>query len=305
MSSATFDSNPQVSVRADIQSSTPSKLRGSSRLRAQRWQRVYRPAAWTAGGSATDSRLNREASPRSQPRDLELEIDPRRVLRALLMVTAILVVLSTAGQATVYYLPDFPLRDSIANLFYVRMEQNVPTLYSSMILFAAALLCLLIARAHGRTDRAYVRHWAALSFVFAFLSLDEFASFHEQATDPVREQLGITRGPLFFAWVIPGAALVALLGIALLPFLRHLPKPTRRRMLAAGMLFLSGAIGFEMIGGAYKAAYGPLNMGYVLITTVEETLEMVGVAVLLYGLLAYIPTILPDVVYRVRINAVD
>jgi hypothetical protein len=56
-----------------------------------------------------------------------------------LLVTAGPVVLSTAGQAAVYYLPDFPLRDSIANLFYVRMEQNVPTtLYSPMMLLVAA-----------------------------------------------------------------------------------------------------------------------------------------------------------------------
>jgi hypothetical protein len=249
--------------------------------------------------------MNRELSRRSQPPDLEFAIDPHRVLRLLLMVTAVLIVLSTAGQVAVYYLPDFPLRDSIAILFYVRMEQNIPTLYSSMLLLVAALLCILIARAHGRTNHTYVRHWAALSVVFVLLSVDEFASIHEQATDPLREQFGITGGPLFFAWVIPGAALVALFGIALLRFLRHLPKPTRRRLLTAGILFLSGAIGFEMIGGAYKATYGPLNMGYVLIVTAEETLEMVGVAVLLYGLLAYIPAVLPDVVYRVRVIALD
>jgi hypothetical protein len=220
-------------------------------------------------------------------------------------VTAGLVVLSTVGQVVVYFLPDFPLRDSIANLFYVRMEQNVPTLYSSMMLLGAASLCAFIARAKSRTDRTYMRHWAALSVAFALLSLDEYASLHEQATDPLREQLGITGGPLFFAWVIPGAALVALFGIALLRFLGHLPKPTRRRLFTAGLLFVSGAIGFEMVGGAYKAAYGPLNMGYVLIVTAEETLEMVGASVLLYGLLAYIPAVLPDVVYRVRVTAMD
>jgi hypothetical protein len=252
---------------------------------------------------ATD-RTDREGNRSSQPQDLEFAIDPRRVLRTLLTVTAVLVVLSTAGQVAVYYLPDFALRDSIANLFYVRMEQNVPTLYSSMLLLVAALLCVLIARAYDRTDHTYVRHWAALSIVFLLLSFDEFASIHEQATDPLREQLGITGGPLFFAWVIPGAALVALFGIALLRFLRHLPRPTRRRLLAAGTLFISGAMGFEMIGGAYKATYGPLNMGHVLIVTAEETLEMVGVVVLLYGLLAYIPAVLPDVVYRVRVTAV-
>jgi hypothetical protein len=32
---------------------------------------------------------------------------------------------------------------------------------------------------------------------------------------------------------------------------------------------------------------------------------MVGAAVLLYALLAYIPVVSPDVVYRVRVTAVD
>jgi len=105
--------------------------------------------------------------------------------------------------------------------------------------------------------------------------------------------------------VIPGAALVALFGIALLRFFRHLPRPTRRRLLAAGILFLSGAIGLELVGGAYSAVHAELNMSYVLIATAEETLEMVGAAVLLYGLLAYIPAILPDTGYRVRVIAVD
>ena len=63
-------------------------------------------------------------------------------------------------------------------------------------------------------------------------------------------------GPLFYSWVIPGAALVALLGIALLRFLRSLPRTTRRRLWAAGVLFLSGAIGLEMVGGAYAAVHG-------------------------------------------------
>ena len=223
----------------------------------------------------------------------------------LLTVTAVLVVLSTAGQVAVYYLPDFPLRDGIANLLNVNAEQNLPTFFSSLMLLVAALLCWFIARADGRVEHTYVRHWAVLSVAFALVSFDEFASIHEQVAGRLREQLGITGGPLFYAWVIPGAVLVALFGIALLRFFTNLHRPTRRRLLAAGVLFLSGAIGLELVGGAYSAAHGELNMSYVLISTVEETLEMVGAAVLLYGLLAYIPVVLPDGVYRVRVTAVD
>ena len=240
-----------------------------------------------------------------QPPDSEFVIDPRRVLRVLLTVTAVLVALSTAGQATVYYLPDFPLRDSIANFVYVDMEQNLPTLYSSLILLVAALLSGVIAHAHSRGARAYVRHWTALSVAFVLLGLDETATIHEQVGHELRELLGIEGGPLFYAWVIPGAAVVAVFGIAFLRFLRHLPRPARRLLLAGGTLFLSGAIGLELIGGSYSAAYGELNMSYVLIATVEETLEMIGVAVLLYGLLTYISMTLPDAAWRLRVTAVD
>ena len=258
------------------------------------------------GDSRDAEALDRgENGSKPQPRDIEFAIDPRRVLRVLLMVTAVLVVLSTAGQAMVYYLPDFPLRDSIANLLYVDMEQNLPTLYSSLMLLVAALLFGVIAHAHGRGDRAYVRHWTALSVAFVLLAFDEFASIHERDSDRLRGLLGIEGGPLFFAWVVPGAAVVAVFGIAFLRFLRHLPRPTRRRLLAAGILFLSGAIGLELVGGSYSAVHGQLNMSYVLIATVEETLEMVGAAVLLYGLLAYIPVILPDTGWRLRVTAVD
>ena len=88
------------------------------------------------------------------------------------------------------------------------------------MLLVAALLCALIAYAHGRTDHSYVRHWMVLSVTFGLLSLDEFASIHEQTGDRLREQFGITGGPLYFASVIPRAALVVLFGIALLRFFK-------------------------------------------------------------------------------------
>ena len=237
--------------------------------------------------------------------DIESAIDPRRVLRVLLLVTAVLVVLSTAGQAMIYYLPDFSLRDSIAKVFYVDRERSLPTLYSSLMLLVGALLSGVIAYVLRRADRAYVRHWAVLSFLFVLMAVDEFVSVHEQSIEPLRELLDIEGGLLWFPWVLPGAAVVAVVAVAFLRFLRHLPRSTRRRMWTGGILFVSGALGLEMVGGSYIGVHGQLNMGLVLIVTAEETLEMVGSAVLLYGLLAYIPVILPDEGWRLRVTAVD
>jgi hypothetical protein len=238
-------------------------------------------------------------------REIEFAIDPSRVLRILLLVTAVLVALSTAGQVMVYSLSDFPLRDWLANLFYVDGEQNLPSLYSSMMLIVSALLFGVIAHAHRRDGRPYVRHWAALSLVFVLLALDEFASMHEASIGPLRALLNIESGPFWFAWVIPAAAAVAVFGIAFMRFLGHLPRSTRRRLWTAGLLFVGGALGVELIGGSYSAVHENGSMAWVLIVTIEETLEMLGVVVLVYGLLTYLPVGLPDTAWRLRVAAVD
>lgn len=61
----------------------------------------------------------------------------------------------------------------------------------------------------------------------------------------------------------------------------------------------------ELVGASYSADHGQLDFTYVLITTVEETLEMLGSAVLVYALLAYVPIGLPDVVLRLRVAPSD
>ena len=94
--------------------------------------------------------MDEESSPDAQPHGIEFAIDPSQVLRVLLWIIGLLVALSTATQAMVYYLPDFPLRDPTANLFHVDREQSVPTLYSTMLLFVGALLLGTIAIGHRR-----------------------------------------------------------------------------------------------------------------------------------------------------------
>lgn len=234
-------------------------------------------------------------------REIDFVIAPERILRLLLIVTTLLVVISTAGQAMVEYARDFPLRDWIANLFYVDSEQNLPTMYSTLLLLTGSLLAGLIGMVHRRDHRPHTRHWAALSLILTLLAIDELLSLHEQSIDPLRRLLNIRGGPLWFTWVLLGAALVAVVGLAFLRFLRSLPRSTQRRLWTAGILFVIGAIGMELVGGWY-AANGSPDMGYVLIATVEESLEMLGAVVLVYALLAYIEESFRNTVWRFRVS---
>ena len=74
---------------------------------------------------------------------------------------------------------------------------------------------------------------------------------------------------------------------AYLRFLFGLPARTRRLFLVAGSLYVGGAIGIELVGGRHAYLYGTQNMGYEMIVTFEEFLEMMGIVVFIYALMSY------------------
>lgn len=88
--------------------------------------------------------------------------------------------------------------------------------------------------------------------------------------------------------MIPGAALVFLLRLFYLKFLLRLPAKTRFRFVLAATLYLGGCLGFEFIGGWYAEANGVQSLTYNLITTVEKSLEMMGLIVFIRALLIYL-----------------
>lgn len=90
-----------------------------------------------------------------------------------------------------------------------------------------------------------------------------------------------------FPWLVIGVPLALLAGLLLLPLVLSLPKRTTLGILAAGALFLSGAVGMELLSG-YVLAYQEwvVNSRYVLVTLIEETLEMLAIGLAVASLLS-------------------
>ena len=55
----------------------------------------------------------------------------------------------------------------------------------------------------------------------------------------------------------------------------------------SAIIYIGGAIGIEMIGGYYMSKHQALDFNYMLITSIEETLEIIGIIVLIDTLLKY------------------
>ncbi len=235
-------------------------------------------------------------------RELEVHLSPRKTMRFLLFVVLGLVLASLVGQFSVYFLPDYPLRDIFAIIFNVNGEQNIPSLYSASALLLCSILLAIITYAKKVAGERYVLHWRALSIIFVYLSLDEFLSLHERSAKPVRDALH-TSGFLQFAWVIPAAICVLICLLVFLRFVTHLPAKTRRLFLIAGTIFVSGALGIEMVDGYYASLYSQDNIIHKLLTTIEEFLEMIGIVIFIYALLSYISSHVKGV--SLRVNIID
>jgi len=169
---------------------------------------------------------------------------------------------------------DFALADALS----LSLEANIPTWYSSMLLFS----CALALASAGHDDEAWRAHWWGLAAAFVAISADEVAGFHERLNGVAR--LG---GVFHFAWVIPFSAVVLVVAVLTLPFLRALPAPARRRFVASAVLYVGGALGVELILGAWTSRHGAMNLGYRLIDAVEEAGEIAGASLFLWSVLAH------------------
>jgi hypothetical protein len=171
----------------------------------------------------------------------------------------------------------------IRALFDLNREQNLPTLFSTLqLLLAAGLLLVLFAdaRLSKRTDSAY---WLGLAVVFTFLAADEFCEWHEKLIGPLRRILHPT-GAFSFAWVIPYAGFIALVGVMCFRFWWRLPSPSRRLFAIAAAVYIGGGIGMEMVGSMIFTVYGWHSLPFDAETMLEEFMEMLGVALFVYAL---------------------
>jgi predicted permease len=87
---------------------------------------------------------------------------------------------------------------------------------------------------------------------------------------------------------------LSIFSLLYLRFLFALPRRIQALFVLAGGLYVIGGLGLEMLSWHYRfPLYDPENteasrdLTYLMITHVEELLEMLGVAVFMYALLSY------------------
>lgn len=176
-------------------------------------------------------------------------------------------------------------------LFNVNSETSIPTWFAQSLLLGAAGILLFIAF----VSKARCIMWASLGAIFTYVSIDEGAAIHELTVRPIRNIFDIHAGLFYYSWVLLFASALMVLVIVYARFWWHLPSMTKYLFLAAFLIFVSGGIGLEMLGGQIAAVQGETALTYGLLVAGEEFLEMLGVIVFIYALLAYVKQQKPEI----------
>lgn len=228
-------------------------------------------------------------SHRNSHRNFQLALSPKEVFKFLLAIILSLCAINVFLLILLQFY-DNSLLISIFHQFNLNNEYKFPAYFASVLLLLCSGFLFLIYLLERDQADTRSRYWLGLVFVFAFLAVDEALAIHEKTIEPLRAMLGAS-GLFYYTWIIPYGLFVLILAVSYLGFLFKLPAKIRRGMFQAGGCYLFGALGVEAISGFYHESIGAqttVDLTYYLLTVLEEGLEMLGVALFLRTLLAYL-----------------
>lgn len=173
-------------------------------------------------------------------------------------------------------------------LFRLNVEANPPTIFSAFLLFSVAYLFAAIAKEKRSTNAAFAKRWTILAGIALFMVFDEAFMIHELLneyrgwTNGLFNPTGYLVGP----WVVIYGTIVLAFAALFFPLFLNLPMRYRLLFGGAGVMFVSGAIGLEMIA-AQEWTLHRESLSFVVLNSFEEMMEMSAIIIVIYGALEY------------------
>ncbi|MGL4279773.1 MAG: hypothetical protein ACRCS0_05360 [Albidovulum sp.] len=181
--------------------------------------------------------------------------------------------------------PDL-LMVKVGRYFMLQYEKAFSTWFSVLLIASNIFLLALNAMAARQWQKGSALPWLMLAAVCAFLSMDEMLELHERFGSAIAVRLGFG-GVMSYPWVVVGLLFAASVGLSFLGFLRRLPRRATRLIVLAGILYVAGAVGMEVIEGITLTFKGRDTL-YYLEVLVEECLEMFAMSLFGYALLDHL-----------------
>ncbi len=218
---------------------------------------------------------------------MKILISEKKIFRIIAVTICVLIFLSISGQISRYFLGHGTLLGFI-DLFNLDTENNIPTFFQAILIIFSAFFIFFILKSNIAKEKIPKHYWITLFIMFLFMGSDEIIQIHERMGIIVNRFYDYTTHGIFtFSWVIIGC-IIALIFIIYFTFLLiKIDKRIRTILIISAFLYLFGSIIMEMIDGFYYDKFGN-DFIYQLLTTLEESAEMFGIALFIKALIKYI-----------------
>ncbi len=220
---------------------------------------------------------------------------PARVTRSLVSILGLLFSVAALFQIA-YWSYGWENPFGIARIFNMDHEMSLPNWFSTVLLAWIGLLALVA----GRAAPALRVPWTVAAVLAFGLSAEETLSLHEH----FNQYRHFISGPWgYYPWTIGAAPLVLIVALSSIHVLRKLPSHTALQLIMAGGLYVSGALGLELLAGWWLTSHPGISLFFTLCTMFEESLEMLGLILAQHALLDYIVAQSSESVVRTNMRA--
>jgi len=227
--------------------------------------------------------------------------EPKKITHFLYKIVAIVILIGllTSFAKNIFNLPG---NSAIVRFFNLNGEANIPSLYSASAIWFCSALIWFIYKEEKKLQNKGAAFWKWLCFVFIFLGFDELLAIHEKTKSIAIFFSNYIQLPkMYLYWTILYGILLLFFAIYFFRFYFSLKKITRIRFTIAGIVFVGGAVGMEILGGLYEkrilggglydTQVGFEAFGMGIIIAIEEGMEMVGIVLFIRALLYHICTL--------------
>ena len=225
---------------------------------------------------------------------MKYNISEKKSILYLMLIVPVLASLSLLGQISKFFWGHERLFGFVY-FFNFGSEANLPTIFNVFLLLFTSIIVFLIFL-NIKTNNIIRKYWFGLFFLFLYLGIDEGWVIHERLLTSLQDLINFK-----YTFFITAPLLILPVVLIFIRFLFLIPKNLIKWIIIAATIYLLGVAGLEIVSILYKKVYGG---GFILevISTFEESMELLGIIIFNKFLLKYIKSELKNISFLVIVE---
>ena len=229
-----------------------------------------------------------------------IQVKPKKIALSLGLFLLLLVILSLIGQYLHFY-TYYDEAFGLIPLVNIARNLSIPTIFEVLLLFFTAVLLGVVAAIQQTKKDVFYRHWAALAYMFVFLSLNEGTGLYKLVFIPLRNAIrDAIPGCSIRSWQMTLSLIVIALLVFYRGFFRSLPAGTKKMIIISAVLYMTGFTMGKLISSIYVDLYTKNNYMYAVLVTIARMFEISSVIAFIYTLLDYYEANFPNISLKIR-----